>query len=168
MLWEISRLKNQDRSQFCCGHAILDNFVKTLAGSQGRQDFSRTFVACHEGSNEVKGYCSLSTGTVDISILPEETKANLPRYPKVPVVYLVRLAVCQSVQRQGLGKILLIDSFKNALQVAEHAGSVAVEVDAIDDKAKAFYSHFGFEKLIDDEKHMYMSMKKIRKLGLSS
>ena len=84
----------------------------------------------------------------------------------VPVVLLGRLAVDRSVQGQGLGSLLLIDALRRAQHLAEHVGIRAVEVDAIDEAARQFYSRFGFVPLLDDPNHLFLPMPVIRKLGL--
>ena len=76
----------------------------------------------------------------------------------VPVVLLGRLAVDQSNQGQGLGAFLLIDALRRALHISEQVGIRAVEVDAIDDSAHAFYLKFGFRSLLDDPRHLMMPM----------
>ena len=101
---------------------------------------------------------------MDLSILPENLRKHLPRHP-VPVVHLGRLAVCQSAQRQGLGETLLMDALNRTLSIADSdLGIHAVEVVAIDDKAVSFYSSYGFQSLLDDSQHMYLSIKIIRSL----
>lgn len=45
-------------------------------------------------------------------------------------------------------------------------GIYAVEVYALNAQAKAFYLKYGFQPLQDDEFHLYLSLKTIRKLGL--
>jgi hypothetical protein len=42
----------------------------------------------------------------------------------------------------------------------------AIEVDAIDDAARRFYTTFGFKSLLDDRNHLFVSMRAVRALGL--
>jgi hypothetical protein len=61
---------------------------------------------------------------------------------------------------------LLVDALRRALQISEHVGIRAVEVDALDDAARTFYLKFGFRPLLDDPRHLLMPMHEIRKLKL--
>lgn len=47
----------------------------------------------------------------------------------------------------GLGASLLKDAIENALKISALAGARALVVDPVDDKAAAFYEHFGFATL---------------------
>lgn len=163
--WLISPLKkNHDRSEFDCSNDKLNSYLKTLATQYQKKDFARTFVATKSRSKEVKGYYSMNGGNVDLSLLPEKERKRLPRHP-VPVVHIARLAVCQSAQGQGLGETLLMDALNRTFAIAESdLGIHAVEVVAIDGKAVSFYSRFGLQSLLDDNQHMYLSMKIIRNL----
>lgn len=66
----------------------------------------------------------------------------------------------------SLGELLLIDALKRATQVSEQLGICAVEVRALNDSARTFYLKYGFTSLVDDEMHLYLPMKTIRKLKL--
>ena len=65
----------------------------------------------------------------------------------VPVVILVRLAVDRSEQGNKLGGHLLVDALRRGVRGGQEFGARAVVVDAIDDRAAAFYRHFGFHDL---------------------
>lgn len=45
-------------------------------------------------------------------------------------------------------------------------GIRAVEVDALDGAARNFYLKFGFRSLLDDPRHLFLTMAAIRKLKL--
>jgi hypothetical protein len=49
-----------------------------------------------------------------------------------------------------------------ALSVAEQAGMRLMLVHAINDEAKAFYEHFGFESSPTDPKNLQLLIKDIR------
>ena len=162
--WDLFPLgKKHNRLDFDCGMEPLNVFIKNLASQHQDKHVSRTTVATLAGTTIVKGYHTLSNGSVDLSVLPESERKRLPRHP-VPVVTLGRLAVCKSVQGQGLGDILLIDCLKKAHRINKESGVYAVEVDAIDDNVIKFYAKYGFEQLLDNKRHLYLSMKTIDKL----
>ena len=107
------------------------------------------------GDKQVIGYYTLAAGAVSFEQLPEDASRKLPKHP-VPVVLLARLAVDQSAQGQGLGEVLLLDALQRSLDLSTGLGVHAVEVDAIDDAAAAFYSKYGFTPLLDDPFHLYL------------
>jgi predicted GNAT family N-acyltransferase len=98
-------------------------------------------------------------------VLPSTEAKGLPRLD-IPVVLIGRLAVDQSVQGQGLGALLLVDALRRSMQISDQVGIRAVEVDALDDTARNFYSKFGFRPLLDDPRHLFLPMQEIRKLKL--
>ena len=58
---------------------------------------------------------------------------------------LARLAVDLRAQGIKLGASLLQDAVNRAVMVAENAGVRALLVHALNDKAKEFYEHYGFQ-----------------------
>lgn len=150
-----------DRVTFDCGEPSLNDFLKRYARQNDEKGLGRTFVAVLPDAPRIYGYYTLSSGAVKSETVPEK----LPRYP-TPVALLGRLAVDESTKGQGLGKILLLDALRRVLPLAEQLGIFAVEVQAISPQAKSFYLKYGFTPLLDDEMHMYLTLKDIRKLGL--
>lgn len=164
--WNIERLaKQHERSAFDCGHPSLNDWLQQRAGQHDRKDLSRTFVATHSGAAEVLGYYALATHYVAPAALPDEQAKGLPPMD-VPVALLGRLAVDRTVQGQGLGSYLLVDALRRVSRLADEIGIRAIEVDAIDDSAKAFYLKFGFCELMDDSRHLFLPMQIVRKLRL--
>jgi GNAT superfamily N-acetyltransferase len=164
--WSIEQLSNgHDRTAFDCGHALLNDWLKLRAGQYAKKDLARTYVAVRQGQPAVFGYYAISSHRVSYEALPPDQAKGLPRID-VPVILLGRLAVDRTVQGQGLGSLLLIDTLRRAQHISEQVGIRAVEVAAIDDAARRFYLKFGFVSLLDDENHLFLAMHVIRKLGL--
>lgn len=152
------------RSRFTCGEASLDNYLQRLAIQHDERGVGRTFVVVEGADNLVLGYYTLATGRVDFESVPTDKKLP-PRVP-VPVVLLARLAVDNTQQGRGLGKMLLLHALWRAQRIAEQAGVYAVEVDALHEEAARFYARFGFTPLLDNPLHLYLSMKTVAALGL--
>jgi len=164
--WCLEELSaGHDCSAFSCGRPSLDEFLLKYARQNQKTGVSRTFVALKPAERIVCGYYSLSAGAVALSNTPEEQRKRLPKYP-VPVAHLGRLAVAVKTQGQRLGEFLLIDALRRIQTAADSIGIHAVEVVAIDDVARGFYSKYGFIELLDDPHHLYLSMKTVRRLGL--
>jgi hypothetical protein len=60
----------------------------------------------------------------------------------------------------------LIDALRRSEQLAQQVGIRAIEVDAIDEAARAFYLKFGFVSLLDNPLHLFLPMSAVRKLVL--
>ncbi|HUE73391.1 MAG TPA: GNAT family N-acetyltransferase [Pirellulaceae bacterium] len=164
--WAIERLaRRHDRSQFDCGHGLLNDWLKQRASQFDRRDLARTYVAVESGQTTVLGYYAVSGHHVRFALLPDEEAKGLPRLD-VPVMLLGRLAVDLRTQGQGLGSFLLIDALRRAQHLAETLGIRAVEVDAIDAAARSFYLKYGFFPLKDDAHHLFLPMQTIRQLRL--
>jgi GNAT superfamily N-acetyltransferase len=162
--WVIARLgREHDRAAFDCGHAALNDWLKQRACQFDQRDLARTYVAVRDEERPVLGYYAISSHRVRREDLPDDQAKGLPRID-VPVVLLGRLAIDRSVQGRGLGSLLLIDALRRAERLAEQVGIRAVEVDAIDDTACAFYQKFGFVPLLDDPRHLFLPMSTIRKV----
>lgn len=159
--WLIERLgKAHQRSEFCCGKPLLDNFLRTQAGQYEKRRLGRTFVAVRPNDPRVCGYYTLASGAIAFEHVPTETSRKLPKHP-VPVILLGRLAVDQRCQGQHLGEALLMDALERCLRLAEDLGVFAVEIHALDAPAKAFYLKYGFTPLADNELHLYLPMSTV-------
>lgn len=160
--YQVELLNTQhDRAAFDCGEPSLNEFLHRYARQNAEKGLGRTYVAVLPGDPHIYGYYTIASGTIQFDVIPE----NLPRYP-IPVVHLGRLAVDQQAKGQGLGKALLADALTRAGSIALQLGIYAVEVYALNETAKEFYLKFGFTPLLDDEKHLYISLKNLRQAGL--
>lgn len=150
-----------DRDAFDCEENSLNEFLKKYARQNDEKGLGRTFVAVKPGDPAIISYYTIASGAVSFDTVPEK----LPRYP-IPVAHLGRLAVDKQAKGQGVGAFLLIDALRRIAQVADQMGIYAVEVYALNESARQFYLKYGFTPLKDDPLHLYISMKKIRKLKL--
>ena len=144
---------------------MLNDWLHERVSQFEKRDLSRTYVAVREDELRVYGYDALSTHRVRYEALPAEQAKGLPPID-VPVVLLGRLAVDRTAQGRGLGSILLIDAIRRAELISKQVGVRAVEVDAIDEAARRFYAKFGFQSLLEDRRHLFLSMNTVRALGL--
>ena len=152
---------HHDRTCFSCGNAALDDYLRQRVGQDRRRFATVAYVLVAQGSPEVLGYYTLSALSVDFGEMPNGIVKKLPRYPAIPVTMLGRLAVDQSVRKSGLGEFLLLDALQMSLRQADKIGSAGVVVDAIDNKARSFYLHYGFIALKDRRDRLFLPMKTI-------
>lgn len=151
------------RKGFQCGKPALDEFLRALVTQYEKRGLGKTFVAVAEtDATRVIGFYTLAASTVTFNQLPSELTKKLPKHP-IPVVLLGRLAVDQGAQGQGVGNALLIDALHRCLEISESLGLFAIEVLAIDEAAANFYAKYGFTALLDDARHMYLSISTIQR-----
>jgi ribosomal protein S18 acetylase RimI-like enzyme len=153
---------SHNKENFTCGKQLLDTYLH----KQAKQDVKRRLSACFvlPDGNEIKGYYTLSTASVDRTLLPREVIKKLPpSYSDLPTILLGRLAVNKSYQGQGLGEMILIDALKRSYFASMQVGSMAVIVDPLDEEAVKFYAKYDFILLPDSGK-MFLPMATIAQL----
>ncbi len=127
---------------FECGEAVLDDWLKRRALSNQASGASRTFVVTDEDGH-VRGYYAMAAGAVSHRLATSGVRRNMP--DPVPVMVLARLAVDRRAQGLHLGAALLQDAVNRAVAVAQNAGVRALLAHALDEKARQFYEHYGFQ-----------------------
>jgi GNAT superfamily N-acetyltransferase len=162
--WIVEPLaKGHERANFNCGHAALDEFLKKYAGQYTRRKLGTTYVAFVPGQPLVLGYYTLAPSHFEFVHAPPKLIKGLPKHP-LPSLLLARLAVAESERRKGLGKFLLLDAFERCLRVAREVAFRAIEVEAIDDQAAAFYVKYGFIPFPSDSHHLALPLETVEEL----
>jgi GNAT superfamily N-acetyltransferase len=152
------------KSDFSCGKELLDIYLHRQANQDIKRKLAVCFVIKEIETELIKGYYTLSNGSIDQSDIPFEIQKKLPSsYTSIPTILLRRLAIDQRFQGQGIGKLLLIDALKRCHLISKSIGSFAVIVDPLDQEAGLFYKKYGFIKLPDSGK-MFLPMKTISQL----
>jgi GNAT superfamily N-acetyltransferase len=152
-------ISDHDRSLFACGAPPLDRYIREQATQDIRRQVSKCFVACGIGEKTIAGYYTLAASSVPLDLLPDDVRRRLPRYPSVPVARIGRLAVDQKHHGRQLGATLIFDACLRASRA--DMGVFALIVDAKDEKAEAFYLHFGFAALAS--RQLFMPLATIQK-----
>jgi GNAT superfamily N-acetyltransferase len=143
----------------CKKHESLNDWLCRFALTSQQSESSRTYVV-HK-NNKVVGYYSLCPGSVSRQEAPSRVAKGQPAHP-IGIILLARLAVDHTEQGQGLGKALLKDALLRCSQAAEIISARAVLVHAIDEEAKKFYKHFGFQECPANDLHLMLLMKDLR------
>lgn len=154
-----------DRAAFSCGQERLDTYLKQQASQDVRKRVAAVYVITPDGKI-VAGYYTLSQYAVDAGVLPEEVarKLRVPKYDKLPATLLGRLARDEQFRGYGLGEILLMGALKRALEHSRNIASLAVVVDAKDEKTAEFYRSYGFIKLPDHHLRLFIPMRTVDEL----
>ena len=153
--------ESHDVSQFDCGaHESLNDWLKRFALTNQNNESARTYVV--HRSDSVVGYYSISAGSVSVEEPPSRVAKGLARHP-IPIILLARLAVDRDEKGTGLGKALLKDALLRIAHAADIVGARAVLVHDIDEQARKFYQHFGFEASPLHELQLMLLIKDLRK-----
>ena len=127
-----------DISRFSSGVPTLDAWLQGKARLNEARGGARTYVACD--GDRVAGFYSLAASAGERRRVSSRVGRNMP--DPVPVILLGQLAVDKACRGRRLGSDLLVDAGRRAR---------AVVVQAIDERAKAFYGRFGFRPFSDCE-----------------
>jgi GNAT superfamily N-acetyltransferase len=144
---EVLQSYHQKKS-FNCGQDDLNKFIKQYASQHQKSGTSKTYVAV-DNEAQVNGFYCLSSTSIGFDLVDAVLTKRLPRYP-LPCVVVGRFAVDETVQGQGIGKLLLAHALKQVSKVAQIIGVNFVVIHAKDKKAMEFYQRFGFISLTTD------------------
>lgn len=151
--------KSIDTASFCCGQALLDEYIRRHAAQDVQRNLARVFLATPEDdSHRLAGFFALSAGSIRCTDVPESLAKKLPRYP-VPVALIGRLAVDSGFQGKGLGSILLADACRKVAHASATLAVAGIVVDAKDIAATNFYRHFGFQTLPGQPARLFLSAR---------
>jgi GNAT superfamily N-acetyltransferase len=149
-----------DRRGFDCGEPSLNHYLSALATQHHRAGVATTHVLVDdESSSCICGYYSLAAAQMSLADLSPADQRRLPRYP-VPVARLARLAVRLQEQGRGLGAALLQDAVKRCLELRGELGIHALLVDALHERAAAFYLLYGFRQSTEHALTLYLPLGK--------
>lgn len=150
------------REDFSCGVESLDQYLRVRA-RQERDKFVATVFVMAAGVS-ILGYYTLSAYAIDPGELPPDVARRLPRYPRLPATLIGRLAVDLRHHGKGLGEALLMDALQRSYEASAEVGSVAVVVDAENDRAVGFYRSYGLIDFPDHRAKLFLPMSTIRAL----
>ena len=142
----------------------LDRYLRTQAGQDVRRKANAVFILVESNKpNFVLGYYTLCATALPQGDVPMAARKHIPRYPLVSATLVGRLAVSEARQGEGLGAILLADAVRRTYASAAIVGSSMLIVDAINDRAAAFYEGNGFVRL-PDSLRLVLPMRTIHRL----
>jgi GNAT superfamily N-acetyltransferase len=154
---------NHGRAAFSCGAVPLDLYLKTQARQDAEKNLAAVFVLTEDGKR-VAGYYTLSQYSVEADVIPEAILKKLTRHRAIPATLLGRLARDLTYKNQNVGELLLMDALQRALLLSKQVASWAVFVDAIDEKAAAFYKRYGFLEIRNHARKLFLPIPTISRL----
>lgn len=157
--------KKHNRAAFSCEHELLNAYLKERASQEIKKRVAAVYVLTPDGRT-IAGYYTLSQYAIDAGELSPELvqKLHLPKYDKLPATLLGRLARSKELKGAGVGELLLMDALRRALRHSSNIASVAVVVDAIDEKAREFYQRYGFIDVPGHPNRLFIPMRTVAQL----
>lgn len=132
---------DDDLNQFASGHPSLDEWLRDSARHAESMRSGRTWV-WRTPRGAVVAYFTLAGHVIERRHLPAHAGRGSP--DRIPSVLIARLALDESLQGRGYGGVLLADALSRIIAATDIIAARFVIVDAIDEHAASFYSHFGF------------------------
>jgi len=156
--------ERHDRSAFGCGEVSLDRYLHQQATQDIRRQLCAVYVLAERSSGRIGGYYTLSASSILPAQLPALTTKRLPRYDSYPATLIGRLAVDDAFQGMRFGSWLVNDALSRSVQISKRLGVHAMVVDALNDRAAAFYRRFGFSAFVEDERRLFITIADVRSL----
>lgn len=153
--------RKDSREGFSCGVPSLDSWLVEHAPGADAVGSARTYVVVDEEQERVVGYYALTVASLERDEATGRASRGMPRHP-IPAMLLARLAVDESVQGEGIGATLLADAMQRTLLVADETGIRLLLVHAVNEEAKSFYLHYGFEASPSDPMNLQLLIKDVR------
>lgn len=135
-----------DTRGFGCGEDSLDSWLAEHAHGEIRRGTARVWVWL-DATGRVVAYYSLSASKVSREDVPAQIGRGGPR--EIPAVLVGRLALDRSLRGQNLGEVLLADALSRIVDATRTVAARLVVVDALHEKAAAFYERYGFRRIPD-------------------
>lgn len=145
-----------DGGGFACGQPALDDWLRKSARDSDGRNLTRTYV-WHRGDRLVVAYYVLMPYLIERATLTSRQGRGLP--DRIPGYLIARLALHRELHNLRLGSQVLASALTRAATAARATGGRYVIVDAIDDTARSFYQHHGFQPIATDEHRLILPTK---------
>lgn len=149
------------RSTFDCGNPAVTNWFRHQAGQQDRRDGARTTVGLATFDSAIASFFTLITHRLELDDAAASTFYASRRYP-IPAVLIAQLGVDIRYQRKGIGALTLGHALQVLSETSKAIGFEVVLVDAIDERAGAFYERYGFRPLAEGSSRLFLPTRTLR------
>ncbi|MFM7059065.1 MAG: GNAT family N-acetyltransferase [Planctomycetota bacterium] len=147
--------RSHQRRRFDCGRNEVNDWLHTKALQHQDKRLSATKVLLDK-DHTIAGFCTLATGQVDFGDLPSDLARKLPRRA-LPAAILAWLGVSVNCQGRKLGDLLLAQALRDCYEAGRTFAFVAVILDCVDDRARAFHQRWDFAELPGNPYRLFLS-----------
>lgn len=157
---------HHNRQRFSCGNDQIDQYLRKRSSQDVRRKLSAVFVLEGAAAQDVAGFYSLSSLSVDPGTLPANVvkKLRLPQARAIPVTLIGQFAIAHAHQGQGLGERLLLDALERIWEASKSVASWAVVVDATDESATRFWRAYDFVVFPKTPSRLFLPMATVGQL----
>lgn len=146
---EFRRLSSECKvSAFCCGVSEIDKWFRKHALAEHAKLKSRVITAHLSGNANPCGFYALSINVEpDKYFIEKSQRAFFDRWFRsghLATVHLSWIGVQRSMQRNGIGKIIMGHAFREFYEIVIRTGIAALTLNSIDVETKEFYKKLGF------------------------
>lgn len=152
---------HHELDEFDCGVDSLNRWLIDAARRADSLDTARTYVWTAQGENRVRAYFAITPTQVN-RIEDGISKTASGGLELVPAYLLAKLAVDRSIQGHGNGRQLVLDAVSRIVGVAQLGAGRLIVVDAINDRAVAFYKSLDFIAVQNTPRRLYMKLATAR------
>lgn len=158
--------KEYELNGFDCGEESLNAFLTNHLKRQHDGKILRAYVLLtKEEKPRILGYYTLSGSCFEKETLPSKSQQRKVPYQNVPSITLGRLALDKTLHGQGIGSMLVTHAMRVVYSASQAVGVHGLFVEALNDKAKAFYKSLGFIQLTgNNDRSLFYPTKSIEKL----
>lgn len=136
---------NDVLDSFESGQPALDDWLRRSARHAESIRSAGTWVWTE--AEVVVAYFTLVGHVIERAALPRQIGRGSP--DQIPAVLIARLALDRALHGQGVGGVLLADAASRIVAATDIVAARFVVVDAIDDDAARFYTHYGYQSMPD-------------------
>lgn len=152
--------KGHPRKAFRSGESEVDDWIATKALQQQEKNLSVTRVLV-DSKDAIAGYYTLATSQVDFGELPVDETKRLPNR-RLPVAVIAWFGIALESQGRGLGRSIFAQALLDCYEAGQTFAFVAVIIDCLNDKAKAFYQRWKFAELPENPNRLFLSTARLR------
>jgi ribosomal protein S18 acetylase RimI-like enzyme len=145
-----------DRSNFGCGDASLDRWLREDAPAAGRTSGVRVAVATVD--DQLVGCYRLSSFQIEAG---QPIEGFGSTRPPVPAILLSRLGIETHWQHRGLGTSLMLQAMGLAADAALALDAALLVAHAEGEAAKAFCTRFGFQPFRSQPGWFYLRLRDV-------
>jgi ribosomal protein S18 acetylase RimI-like enzyme len=146
---------------FSCGVRRIDDYLRQGLTLQ-EHNLARLFVALEPPKKAaVIGYYAMHNMHIEAAALPPPGGMSLRRDAVVGAVYVVMFAVDKQHQNRGVGTALFANALRRVKRISAETGTAVVVLEALNERAEAFYRRFGFETLVSGTRRLFLPVGEI-------
>lgn len=161
-------VKKSDKSrnifEFKSYEKDLVDFLREDAFDNQEKNISLTYLFIDKRNNLIAGYLTVLADSISLNTqLKEEFRSRNIKYKSLPAMKIGRICVDDRYLRQGLGRSIMLFTYKLVYRINKIAGCRFITLDSKNDSLH-FYKRFGFEVLRKRNKGSIPMYKDVSKL----